>query len=43
MRERLAQDGIEAVGGTPEAFAAHLNNELARWGKIAKQAGIKLN
>jgi tripartite-type tricarboxylate transporter receptor subunit TctC len=43
MRDRLAQDGIEAVGGTPEAFAARLNEELARWGKIAKEAGIKLN
>jgi tripartite-type tricarboxylate transporter receptor subunit TctC len=43
MRDRLAQDGIEAVGGTPDAFAARLNEELARWGKIAKQAGIKLN
>lgn len=43
MRDRFAQDGIEAIGGTPEAFAAHLQDELARWGKIAKEAGIKLN
>jgi tripartite-type tricarboxylate transporter receptor subunit TctC len=43
MRERLAQDGIEAVGGTPDAFAAHLKDELTQWGEIAKEAGIKLN
>jgi tripartite-type tricarboxylate transporter receptor subunit TctC len=43
MRDRLAQEGIEAVGGTPEAFAAHLKEELTQWGEIAKQAGIKLN
>jgi tripartite-type tricarboxylate transporter receptor subunit TctC len=43
MRDRLAQDGIEAVGGTPDAFAAHLKDELTQWGKIAKQAEIKLN
>jgi tripartite-type tricarboxylate transporter receptor subunit TctC len=43
MRDRLAQEGIEAVGGTPDAFAAHLKDELTQWGKIAKQAGIKLN
>jgi tripartite-type tricarboxylate transporter receptor subunit TctC len=43
MRERLAQDGIDAVGGTPEAFVARLNDELARWGKLAKEAAIKLN
>jgi tripartite-type tricarboxylate transporter receptor subunit TctC len=43
MRDRLAQEGIEAVGGTPEAFAAHLRDELTQWGEIAKEAGIKLN
>jgi tripartite-type tricarboxylate transporter receptor subunit TctC len=43
MRDRLTQDGIEAVGGTPDAFAAHLKDELSQWGKIAKEAGIKLN
>jgi tripartite-type tricarboxylate transporter receptor subunit TctC len=43
MRDRLAQEGIEAVGGTPDAFAAHLKDELTKWGTIAKEAGIKLN
>jgi tripartite-type tricarboxylate transporter receptor subunit TctC len=43
MRDRLAQEGIEAVGGTPDAFAAHLHEELDKWGAIAKEAGIKLN
>jgi tripartite-type tricarboxylate transporter receptor subunit TctC len=43
MRDRLAQEGIEAVGGTPDAFAAHLKEELTQWGRIAKEAGIKLN
>jgi tripartite-type tricarboxylate transporter receptor subunit TctC len=43
MRDRLAQEGIEAVGGTPDAFATHLKDELTQWGKIAKEAGIKLN
>jgi tripartite-type tricarboxylate transporter receptor subunit TctC len=26
---------------TPEAFEAHLKSELARWGKVVKQAGIQ--
>jgi len=43
MRDRLTEDGIEAVGGTQDAFAVHLKDELTQWGKIAKQAGIKLN
>jgi tripartite-type tricarboxylate transporter receptor subunit TctC len=42
-RDRLAQDGIEAVGGTPEAFGTLLKRELGVWGKVSKDAGIKIN
>ncbi len=41
IRERLAADGSEAVGSTPDAFAAHLKTEVAKWGKVVKAAGIK--
>lgn len=41
IRERLAADGSEAVGSTPEAFAAHLKTEVAKWAKVVKAAGIK--
>jgi len=43
LRQRLAQDGIEAVGGTPQAFAANLKLELTTWGKVAQEANIKIN
>jgi putative tricarboxylic transport membrane protein len=43
LRQRLAQDGIEAVGGTPQAFATHLKEELTIWGKVAQEAKIKIN
>jgi tripartite-type tricarboxylate transporter receptor subunit TctC len=42
LRERLAQDGIEAVGGTPEDFGKRLKQELTMWGGVAKQAAIKI-
>jgi tripartite-type tricarboxylate transporter receptor subunit TctC len=42
LRERLVADGAEPVGNSPEEFAAHINRELARWGKVIKDANIRL-
>ncbi len=41
MREKLAHDGAEPVGSSSEAFAAHIRNELDKWRKVAKAAGIE--
>jgi tripartite-type tricarboxylate transporter receptor subunit TctC len=41
MREQLAKLGYEAVGGTPEEFDAFFREEVARWAKVIKDAGIK--
>lgn len=41
IRERLAADGSEAVGSTPDAFAAHLKSEVAKWAKVVNTAGIR--
>jgi tripartite-type tricarboxylate transporter receptor subunit TctC len=40
VRERLAADGAEPVGSTPEEFAAFIRAEIAKWSKVAKAAGI---
>jgi tripartite-type tricarboxylate transporter receptor subunit TctC len=40
--ERLAPDGGEPVGSSPEQFAQHLQREIARWRKVVKDAGIKM-
>jgi len=40
--ERLAPDGGEPVGSTPEQFGRHLALEIARWRKVVKDAGIKV-
>lgn len=42
IRERLARDGIEAVGSTPEQFAAYIRAEVDKWGKVVRDAGIRL-
>jgi tripartite-type tricarboxylate transporter receptor subunit TctC len=43
FRERLDKDGIDPVANTPEQFAAEIKTDLARWGKIVKAAGAKLD
>ena len=41
MRERLAADGAEPHGSTPEAFAALIKSELEKWGRGTRAAGIE--
>lgn len=41
LRERLAADGIEAAGGTPEAFAEYLRREIALWSKVVRDSGAR--
>jgi len=41
--ERLDRDGIEPVANTPEEFGAEIKTDLARWSKIVKAAGAKLD
>jgi tripartite-type tricarboxylate transporter receptor subunit TctC len=38
---KLAAQGVEWVGGTLEQADAFLRSEMARWGKIAKETGMK--
>jgi tripartite-type tricarboxylate transporter receptor subunit TctC len=40
--DRLAPDGGEPVGSTPEQFGRHLALEIARWRKVVKDAGMKV-
>lgn len=42
FRDRLAAQGDEPVGSTPDAFAEYVDRELIRWHKIVKDAGIKV-
>jgi tripartite-type tricarboxylate transporter receptor subunit TctC len=41
VRERLAQDGAEPIGGTSEDFAALIKSDLEKWARIAKAANIQ--
>ncbi len=41
VRPALVNQGLDPAPTTPEAFAAHINGELARWGKLAIDIGLK--
>jgi tripartite-type tricarboxylate transporter receptor subunit TctC len=42
VRERLTGDGAEPVGSTPEQFAAFIRAEMAKWNKVIRAAGLKV-
>ena len=41
VKERMAGDGLEPAGGSPERFREVLKREIAKWQKVVKTAGIK--
>lgn len=41
MREKLHEQGAEAVGDTPAEFAAFFRKQMAKWAKVIKDAGIE--
>src|SRR6188768_52362 len=42
MKAKLAEQGIVAVGNTPDEYRAFVAEEIARWAKVIKDAGIKM-
>jgi tripartite-type tricarboxylate transporter receptor subunit TctC len=42
MRERLAPMGIQPLASTPEEFGEFLKSEVARWGKVVREAGAQV-
>ena len=43
LAERLKRDGVEPVGGTPEAFGALIGKEIVQWRNLAQSAKITLD
>jgi tripartite-type tricarboxylate transporter receptor subunit TctC len=42
IQKRLADLSAEPIGGTPEATAAYMHEEVERWYKVIKSANVKL-
>lgn len=41
--KRIALDGLEPAGGTPEAFGELLKREVAEWAEVVKAANVTAN
>ena len=38
--KRLAAEGVDAAGSTPDEFGARIRQEMAKWGGVVKAAGV---
>jgi tripartite-type tricarboxylate transporter receptor subunit TctC len=43
VREKLLAQGAEPMPGSPQAFASFMQEEMAKWAPVVKQAGVKLD
>jgi len=43
VRERLVGQGVEPIGSTPAQLASHLRSELAKWAKVVKLSGARVD
>jgi tripartite-type tricarboxylate transporter receptor subunit TctC len=41
--KRLAEQGIEPVGSTPEELTQYMKRELDKWGKVVKDTGARID
>jgi len=43
VREKYIAMGAEPVGNTPAQFTAYIKNEIAKWTKVVKDSGAKVD
>jgi tripartite-type tricarboxylate transporter receptor subunit TctC len=43
MKQKLAEQGADAIGGPPEAFAEHVRREREKWGRLVRERNIVVN
>lgn len=41
VKEKFLNSGVEAVGGSPEEFAMTMKSDMAKWGKLIRDLGIR--
>jgi tripartite-type tricarboxylate transporter receptor subunit TctC len=42
VRQRMSALGLEPAGGTPEAFGDFVKNDIARWARVIRQSGVRV-
>ena len=43
VKERLAREGADPVGSTPEQFTAFVRNEIVKWTRVVKETGATID
>lgn len=41
IKSKFADQGADVASNTPEQFAAYIKSEIAKWGKLIKELGVK--
>jgi len=41
VKKRVMDTGAEVIGSSPDAFAAYLKADIAKWGKLVKERGLR--
>jgi len=42
VKPRLEERGYTVIGSVPERFGENIRSEIAKWAKVIKTAGIKV-
>ena len=42
VRQKLTEAGVEPLSSTPDELAAYIASETAKWAKVIKEGGIKV-
>ena len=43
VKERFRTLGVEVIASSPDQFAQHLKSEIAKWGKVVREANIRVD
>lgn len=43
VRERMLHEGVEPAGTTPEEFGAYIRSEIAKWTRVVKATGARVD
>ena len=43
MKQKLGEQGADAIGGAPEVFADHVRREREKWGRLVRERNIVVN